>query len=104
MSNAGLLRWIAVVALSVSVAGCGGGGGGQPLDPALPPAPMRTIGGTVTGATNPLTLRNNSNMSTQVISVIGAYSFATEVPQGSSYDVIVSTPPNGQTCTVANGT
>ncbi len=63
-----------------------------------------TVGGTVSGlAGTGLTLQNNGvdNLS---ISVNGAFTFASSIPEGGGYNVTVLTQPTGlnQTCSVSN--
>jgi hypothetical protein len=60
-----------------------------------------TIGGTVTGLTGTVVLRNNSE--TLSISANGPFAFANGVLVGQPYSVSVQTQPAGQTCTVNNG-
>lgn len=63
-----------------------------------------TIGGTVTGLATGQTstfLNNNGNSTT--VSVDGSFTFSAPVNSGGSYAVTVGTQPNGQTCTVTNG-
>jgi hypothetical protein len=96
-----------IVAASALLAACGGDGGGPPPAP-LPlvpsqPLDLHWIGGTVVGSTGALTLQNTTNGSTENVATAGNFSFATQLPQGANYAVIVATPPNGQSCTVANG-
>jgi 6-phosphogluconolactonase (cycloisomerase 2 family) len=63
-----------------------------------------TIGGSVTGLQSgtQVTLDNNSADPTIVTSNT-TFSFATKVAYTGSYTVTVGTQPNGQTCTVSNG-
>ncbi len=63
-----------------------------------------TIGGSVTGLATgaQVTLRNNGADPT-VVTANTTFSFATTVAQNASYAVTVATQPNGQTCTVSNG-
>jgi hypothetical protein len=74
-------------------------------DDAVPPQPPPTfsIGGSVIGSTGALTLQNSVNASTVNVPAAGAFTFATQLLQGAGYTVVVSTPPSGQTCSVANG-
>jgi hypothetical protein len=84
-------------------AGCGGGdSGGQPVVPNPPPTIMYSVGGSVTGSSGPVALRN-SNGDTVNVAAAGSFSFGTALVSGTSYAVTVTTPPAGQTCTVANG-
>jgi hypothetical protein len=67
------------------------------------PLPSSSIGGTVSGSTGALILQNDANASTANVAAAGPFTFATQITQGASYAVVVATPPNGQSCTVANG-
>jgi uncharacterized repeat protein (TIGR01451 family) len=64
-----------------------------------------TIAGNVTGATSPaaLTLSDTTHSTSQSLSSSGAFTFSTPLPIGSNWSVAVTTPPSGQSCTVANG-
>ena len=64
--------------------------------------PTYTVGGTVTGLTGEVTLRNGPEF--LIVRANGPWSFATRVRSGTPYSVSVSTQPEGQVCTVANGT
>jgi 6-phosphogluconolactonase (cycloisomerase 2 family) len=63
-----------------------------------------TIGGSVTGLAGgvQLTLDNNGADPT-VITANTAFTFPTPVAENASYAVTVGTQPNGQSCTVSNG-
>ena len=70
---------------------------------AAPVGPTYTIGGTVGGLTGTgLVLRNNGG-NDRAIAADGAFTFATPVNAGSTYNVSVFTQPSGQSCTVTNG-
>ena len=60
-----------------------------------------TVGGTVTGLTDQLTLQNNG-ADDLVIAADGIFEFATPVDNGTGYAVTVSSQPDGQSCTVTN--
>jgi hypothetical protein len=68
----------------------------------LDPQTTFTVGGTVSGLTGSVTMRNNGgdNLATNTN---GNFTFATALPGGSAYAVTVFSQPAGQTCTVANG-
>ena len=66
------------------------------------PATTQTIGGTVTGLTGSVVLRNNG-ADDLTVNASGAFTFATPVATGVPYNVTVGTQPAGQTCTVQNG-
>lgn len=61
-----------------------------------------SLGGTVSGLSGTLVLQSPGVVDTS-ISADGTYTFASQLPIGSSYDVTVKTNPVGQTCTVTNG-
>jgi hypothetical protein len=63
-----------------------------------------TIGGTVSGLNTgtSVTLLDNGGDALKV-TANGAFTFATPVASGSPYNVTVSVPPTGETCTVTNG-
>ncbi len=71
--------------------------------PVVPNLPAYTVGGAVVGNTSALTLRNNGNQNTLVMSSAGSFVFSSLVSQGSNYDVVVATQPTNQTCTVIRG-
>jgi hypothetical protein len=63
-----------------------------------------TVGGNVTGLTGSgLVLSLNAGAQTLPVSVSGAFTFPTALPNGSNYAVTVGTQPSGQSCSVANG-
>ena len=66
------------------------------LDPAF------TVGGTLSGLTGTVTLRNNGG-NDLIRSANGTFTFSTALATGSAYSVTVSSQPTGQTCTVSNG-
>ncbi|HEY6484030.1 MAG TPA: hypothetical protein VIY54_10960 [Steroidobacteraceae bacterium] len=68
----------------------------------IPYASTANIGGTVSGLNGTVSLQD-SGSDTLVLSGNGAFTFATALASGATYDVTVSTQPTGQTCTVANG-
>jgi hypothetical protein len=63
-----------------------------------------TIGGTVSGLNTgtSVTLLDNGTDSLKV-TANGAFTFATPIASGSTYNVTVGTEPTGETCTVTNG-
>ncbi|CAM4423450.1 MAG: hypothetical protein LEGION0403_FIIPPAGN_02185 [Legionella sp.] len=62
-----------------------------------------TVGGTITGLSGSVTLKNNgSNALTKNSG--GSFTFTTAVAEGSTYSVTISSQPATQTCTVSNGT
>lgn len=99
---------LAVCALAVLLTACGGGGGNNPPAGAGPNPPgsgglmTYAIGGTVSGlAGGTLVLQINSG-SDLTVSADGAFVFSLRLADQSTYSVQVSSPPAGQTCTVAN--
>jgi hypothetical protein len=64
--------------------------------------PTYTVGGTVSGLTGSVVLRNGGELLT--VRADGAWAFATRVRSGTPYSVTIATQPEGQTCSVANGT
>src|SRR5215467_9732952 len=93
-------RATAVAALAAAgfIAGChGGGGGGGSTGPTF------SVGGSVSGVTGSgmvLQLNGGGNLS---VTADGPFTFATQVAQGGTYNVVVFAPPTGQSCTVVNG-
>ena len=66
------------------------------------PSPTFTIGGTIAGATGPVTLQN-SNGTLLVVTKEGAFTFGTPMVSSALYNVTVAVPPNSQVCRVRNG-
>jgi hypothetical protein len=64
---------------------------------------LRPVGGSVTGLTGTLVLRNNATDDLTVTGN-GVFTFWTQLAQGATYNVTVFTQPAGQTCTVSNAT
>jgi hypothetical protein len=64
--------------------------------------PTYTIGGTVSGLVGEVILRNGPEFLT--VRANGPFTFATRVRDGTAYSVTIATQPEGQACTVANGT
>ena len=94
--------------LVLSLGACGGGGdssGGSFL--AFPPAPPvsstgATIGGTISGLSGTVVLRNNGQDDLRV-SANGEFVFAGAVTLGNPYAVTIAAQPEGQTCSVSAG-
>jgi len=61
-----------------------------------------TIGGTVSGLTGTLVLRNNGG-DNKTITANGAYTFTTPIASGMIYAVTRFTNPANQNCTISNG-
>lgn len=60
------------------------------------------VGGTVTGLTGTLVLKNNGN-NTLTVSANGSFTFNGTLTNGSTYSVTVSNLPAAQACTITNG-
>ncbi len=92
-----MLRSIgSVTFLALFMVGCGGGNSGPPT---------YTVGGTVTGLAGSGLVLQNGGGDNLPISASGAFTFATRMPSGTSYAVIVKSSPTSprQLCKVANG-
>lgn len=61
-----------------------------------------TVGGTVTGLSGSMVLRDNGG-DNLTVAVNGSFTFATTVAYGNTYNVNVFTQPVGQICTVTGG-
>jgi len=60
------------------------------------------VGGTVSGLSGTVVLQDNGG-DNRTISSNGAFTFATQVADGSPYSVTVLTQPTGQSCSVSSG-
>lgn len=61
-----------------------------------------TIGGTITGLKGSVVLQNNGG-DNLTRNADGSFTFMTSIPYNGTYNVTVLTQPNGQVCTVSNG-
>jgi len=61
-----------------------------------------TVGGTVSGLTGSVTLQNNGG-DDLIVNTNGNFTFATSIAFGSTYEVTITSQPNGQECSVGNG-
>jgi trimeric autotransporter adhesin len=100
-------QWIGVLLVAAALGGCGGGDGGSDgsgdSSGSTPPPPVTvTIGGSVTGLTGTLALRNNG-ANDLTLSRDGAFTFSTALGSGVAYDVTIATQPANQTCVVTKG-
>lgn len=64
--------------------------------------PTYTIGGTISGLTGTVVLQNNGGDDLSR-SASGSFTFATGLYESETYEITVSSQPDGQTCTVSNG-
>ena len=72
-------------------------------DDGVSPPQEYAVGGTVSGIQNgAIVLRNNGNDDISV-STDGPFQFPDSLPEGSSYVIVVASPPPGQFCQVSNG-
>ena len=62
-----------------------------------------SVGGSITGLTGPLTLKNNSGDELS-LTTNGAYSFPATLLTGATYSISVASKPASYACTVSNGT
>lgn len=98
--------WICLLVGNFLLAGCGGGSPDNASSSAPTPTPTPasltyTIGGTVSGLTGSLTVKNNST-DQLIISSSGIFTFATPVNHGGQYNVTITAQPSTQTCTLSN--
>jgi len=85
---------------------CGGGGGG-PIPPPPPPPPVHTlvlIHTKVSGLVLPGLVLQNNGADDLSIPGDGLYNFKTPLALNSSYNVTISSQPDGSLCTAVNGT
>lgn len=89
---------IAAALVAVTLAACGGDGDGTP-------AVVYRVGGVVSalGSGKTLVLQNNA-ADDLTVTGNGSFSFPTLLASGTAYAVTVKTQPDGQTCSVTNGT
>ena len=72
-------------------------------DDGVSPPQTYSVGGTVSGLQNgTIVLRNNGNDDVS-LQTDGGFQFPTSLPAGSSYVIVVASPPPGQVCQVSNG-
>ena len=92
---------VAVAALAV-LSGCGGGGNGAflPVPPSV--STSYTIGGTLSGLSGTVVVRNNAG-NDLTLKADGAFAFTDAVIAGNPYAVTIAQQPQGQTCTVTAG-
>ena len=90
---------------ALTLAACGDDG--PSVDPEVPdgsvnPPPAYSVGGSVAGLSGSLTLQNDGR-DALTVTANGSFTFATELADGAGYEVTVSAQPEGQLCSVANG-
>lgn len=61
-----------------------------------------TVGGTVDGLTGTVVIANN-NVDELTITTTGSFTFGTPLADGSNYEVTIVTQPDGELCSVTNG-
>lgn len=69
-----------------------------PVDPVF----TYTVGGTISGLTGTVVIANNG-VDQLTISENGPFTFATPLADGSAYEVTIVTQPEGELCSVSNG-
>ncbi len=67
------------------------------------PPPSFSVGGAVLGLSGSGLVLQNNGTNNLTISTDGNFSFSTALTNGSSYSVTVAAQPDGQTCSVTNG-
>lgn len=82
----------------LTACGGGGGGGGGGSDGAI----TYTVGGSVTGLSGAVVLKNNGSNSL-TLDTDGAFTFSSALSDGAGYNVSVATQPTGQQCLVTGG-
>jgi exo-beta-1,3-glucanase (GH17 family) len=66
--------------------------------------PDVTVGGTVTGLNGGIVVLENNKSDDLAVGADGTFTFAQKIHDGGAYAVTVKTPPNGELCSVTNGT
>lgn len=89
-----------VMLMSLTLCACGGGGGDAPPPPVVPAA--FTVGGSVSGLTGSLVLRNNG-ADDRMLSNDGNFTFATALLNNTAYSVSIASLPTTQACAIHNG-
>jgi hypothetical protein len=67
---------------------------------------QKNLGGNLTGlqSGNSVTIKNNNTGDQLTLTQNGSFRFPTFVAANASYTVVIVTQPNGQTCSITNGT
>jgi len=90
---------LSVLSIALTACSAGGGSDGAPGGGGT----NYTVGGTVSGLSGSMVLRNNGG-NDLTISANGNFTFPAPIAQGSPYAVNVITQPANRSCSVANGT
>jgi sugar lactone lactonase YvrE len=102
------MRNLFALMFAAILAGCGGGSGGAGAGATAAGTFTFTVGGTVTGLSGKLVLRDNNGDDLTITNSDATssknFTFSTLVPGGNAYSVTVYTQPTGQNCTVSAGT
>jgi hypothetical protein len=96
-----LINHLVATTLIMLLTACGGGGGGDGGSVGVDVVTY-TVGGSVSGLTGTLVLRNNGG-DALTRSSNGSFTFATPINDGASYSVTVASQPAGQSCSVSSG-
>ena len=96
-------RWIAIVASALGLSACGGSSSSGTTTTPPPPATY-TLGGTVNGIAGAGLVLANNGAALAVGAGSTGFTFTNALTAGTAYAVTVQSSPNGQTCSVANGT
>ncbi len=93
----GPMRRLAVLAASLTLAACGSSQNWQDGSPNV------TVGGSVAGLSGGTLAVWNNGGDRLTITANGSFTFPLQIANGSNYVVLVAAQPDGQTCTVTNG-
>lgn len=97
------MRFSVLAAGAFTLSACLWDGKSDPVaTPAPAPAPLYSVGGTVSGLSGTVVLANSGG-DLRTVTTSGAFTFATSLATNSAYSVTVATQPAGQTCSTANG-
>jgi hypothetical protein len=96
-STPGSFRSLAIIGASLMLAACGSSQNWEDS------SPNASVGGTVTGLTGTTLALWNNGGDRLAVAGNGRFTFPLQIAHGSDYTVIVAAQPEGQTCTVTNG-
>jgi sulfur transfer complex TusBCD TusB component (DsrH family) len=102
MSRFLCLKLVGTAAIVLALAGCGGGGGGGGNPPQPQPQSTYTVGGAVTGTSDPVTLRLNGANDISVST--GGFTFTAALASGASYTVAIASQPATHSCSISGAT